>query len=78
MGRRRMTRYVTLYRGDDVLFVGTLDECAEHLGVKRATIQFYLSPTYHRRVARREVRTTHCSPWRARFKRIQLNKEIGL
>lgn len=42
-----------IYKGDDLLVLGTKQECADALGVKPDTISFYCTPTYHRRVAKR-------------------------
>ncbi len=38
-----------VYKGDKFIYMGTKEECAEHLGVKRDTIVFYSSPTYQKR-----------------------------
>ena len=38
-----------LYKGDDLLYIGTLDEIAEKHGTKRSTIVFYGSPTHKKR-----------------------------
>lgn len=43
-----------MYKGEDLLHIGTLDELAEAHGVKRETIKFYLTPAYLRRIARRK------------------------
>ncbi|MBC2367811.1 hypothetical protein HBP99_04145 [Listeria booriae] len=43
-----MTEYA-LYKGDELLKIGTVDELAEYKGVKRETILFYTSPTYTKR-----------------------------
>jgi hypothetical protein len=48
-----MNREVAVYRGDEVLALGTIRECAEKLGVLPGTIYFYLMPSYHRRIAKR-------------------------
>jgi len=49
-----MTAEYVMYKGDDLLHIGTLDELAEIRGVKRETIYFYTMPTYHRRIAKRK------------------------
>lgn len=36
------TEYI-VYKGEEVLVIGTLEECAEHQGVKKATIHFLAS-----------------------------------
>ena len=38
-----------LYRGDEFLKIGTLEELANYLKVERRTILFYASPTYLKR-----------------------------
>ncbi|MBS4200294.1 hypothetical protein KHA93_11695 [Bacillus sp. FJAT-49732] len=38
-----------IYRGDEFVTVGTLKECAEHLGVKENTIRFMTTPSYAKR-----------------------------
>jgi len=43
-----------MYKGDDFLCIGTLDELAEFRGVQRETIYWYTMPTYHRRIAKRK------------------------
>lgn len=43
-----------MYKGESLIHIGTLDELAEVKGVQRKTIQFYLTPTYQRRIARRK------------------------
>lgn len=39
-----------VYKQDDLLCVGTIEECAEQLGVKAKTVFFYGTPTYQKRV----------------------------
>lgn len=39
-----------VYKGDDVLCVGTARECAEALGVKVKTVCSYATPSWKRRV----------------------------
>lgn len=38
-----------MYRGDEYLMDGTIDEIARKRGCKRSTLLFMLSPTYHKR-----------------------------
>jgi hypothetical protein len=42
-----------VYRGDELLSIGTIKECSEHLGVKEETLRFYTSPVYKKRVEKR-------------------------
>lgn len=41
--------YYALYKGDNVLAIGTKQELAKFLNVNIRTIEFYASPTYKRR-----------------------------
>lgn len=41
--------YYALYKGDDILFVGTIKEIAKYLGVKERSVYFYKTPTYQKR-----------------------------
>ncbi|HBI2123658.1 TPA: hypothetical protein KZI24_001098 [Listeria monocytogenes] len=50
-----MTEYA-LYKGDDLLKIGTLDELAEFRKVKRETIFFYATPTYQKRTTDKGLR----------------------
>ena len=43
-----------VYKGEDLLCIGTVDECAEHMGVKPDTIKWYTYPTYKKRVEKRK------------------------
>lgn len=43
-----------VYKGDDLLVIGTIQECAEFLGVKKETVKFYMTPTYQRRIEKRK------------------------
>ena len=43
-----------VYKGEDILCIGTVEECAEHMGVTPETIKWYTYPTYHKRVAKRK------------------------
>lgn len=44
-----MNRMYALYRGDEILAIGTIKELSKYLNVKENTIKFYLSPTYKKR-----------------------------
>ena len=44
-----------VYKGENILVMGTLAECAAELGVKEETVLFYSMPTYHRRVEKRRA-----------------------
>lgn len=38
-----------LYKGDNLLKIGTVEEIAEELGIKKETVSFYKSPAYSKR-----------------------------
>lgn len=43
-----------VYKGDSVVCIGTLNECAVYMGVLPETVRFYTTPTYQKRVAKRK------------------------
>lgn len=43
-----------VYKGDQFICIGTMEKCAEFIGVSVNTIRFYLSPAYHKRVKARK------------------------
>jgi len=43
---------VVLYRGEDIVMMGTLKQVAEWLGVQKRTIRYHLTPAASRRAAR--------------------------
>ena len=43
-----------MYKGDELLHIGTIDEIAKAHGVLKETIRFYATPTYQRRIAKRK------------------------
>lgn len=45
-------KYYALYKGDKFLDIGTLEELASLLDVKKRTINFYSTPTYIKRNAK--------------------------
>lgn len=44
-----------LYKGDDLLAIGTVEEIAKETGTKIGTIKYYRSPCYRRRFERRNA-----------------------
>lgn len=44
-----MTKEYCVYKGDDLLVMGTLQECANELGVKPATVLWYKYPSYQKK-----------------------------
>ncbi|WP_026572484.1 hypothetical protein [Bacillus sp. UNC438CL73TsuS30] len=51
---RRATKEYAVYKGDELLVIGTARECAEALGVQRETIIYYMSAAYQRRLSKRK------------------------
>ena len=45
-----------MYKGDECIAIGTIDEIAKRLNVKVKTIKFYLTPTYKKRVKKSKNR----------------------
>ncbi len=41
--------FYALYKGDEILTIGTKKELALYLGVKERTIEYYITPTYRKR-----------------------------
>lgn len=38
-----------IYKGDDLLFIGTIEECVKRFNVKRETVKWWSYPASHRR-----------------------------
>jgi hypothetical protein len=43
-----------VYKGESLICIGTIKECAEHMGVLPETVKFYTTPTYQKRLAKRK------------------------
>lgn len=43
-----------VYKGDNLICIGTAKECAVEMGVQPETIKFYTTPTYQKRLAKRK------------------------
>ncbi|MHA4153306.1 hypothetical protein [Bacillus cereus] len=43
-----------VYKGESLICIGTIQECAQHMDVLPATVYFYRSSTYKKRVAKRK------------------------
>lgn len=39
----------SVYKGDKEIFVGTIEECMQHFGVKRKTVYYWATPANKRR-----------------------------
>ena len=46
-----------VYKGEEILVIGTLEECAAYLKVKPDTVLFYRYPAYKRRTSENGRRT---------------------
>ena len=42
-------KYFALYKGEDLLIIGSIKEIAEKLGIKEESVKFYATPTYKKR-----------------------------
>lgn len=49
-----------IYKGENLLAIGTERQLARDLGVKVETIKFYRSPAYQRRLAKRKDSGKNC------------------
>lgn len=45
---------IILYKGDEIVDIGTVAEIAERRGVQKMTIRYYLTPAGHRRADKRK------------------------
>ncbi|MDA2474592.1 MULTISPECIES: hypothetical protein [Bacillus cereus group] len=43
-----------VYKGESLICIGTMMECAQHMGVLPETIYFYTTQAYQRRLAKRK------------------------
>ncbi len=43
------TNEYALYKGDDLMIIGTIDEIANALNIKMESVRFYKTPTYKKR-----------------------------
>lgn len=46
----RIKREYALYKGDELLAMGTKEEIAKKLGIKRNTVEFYGMPAARKRI----------------------------
>lgn len=51
-----MIKYYALYKGDNFILSGTKYQLANYLKVKLRTIDFYLTPTYNKRIKEKNNR----------------------
>jgi predicted transcriptional regulator of viral defense system len=43
-----------VYKGEELLYIGTIQECAERMNVSPNTVRFYASPAHEKRVFSRK------------------------
>lgn len=53
--KKPKTEYA-LYKGDDMLGIGTIKELAAELGIKESTVRYYMTPTYKKRSRSKNTR----------------------
>lgn len=49
-----MANEYAVYKGESLICIGTIKECAEHMGVLPETVRYYTKPAYQRRLAKRK------------------------
>ena len=50
-----MVKEYALYKGENILSIGTIAEIAKELGVKKETIAYYKTPAYKNKLKRRNA-----------------------
>ncbi len=53
--KRKTKKEYALYKGENLLMIGTIAEIAKAQGVKRSTILFYQTPAYLRRYEKSHI-----------------------
>jgi hypothetical protein len=43
-----------VYKGETLICIGTIKECAKHMGVLPETVKFYTTPSYQKRLSKRK------------------------
>lgn len=61
-----MKKEYAIYKGENQIFVGTIEECMKHFGVKRETVYFWACPANKKRAdtgirSGRKARIKECS-----------------
>lgn len=56
----RVLNEYALYKGEEVLAIGTIKDIAENQGVDERTIRFYATGTYKRRLEKRKGKGRNC------------------
>ncbi|PEZ81870.1 hypothetical protein CN374_30090 [Bacillus cereus] len=48
-----------VYKGESFICIGTVQECAQHMGVLPKTVRYYATPSYKKRAAKRKKATNY-------------------
>lgn len=61
-----MKKEYAIYKGEDVIFIGTIEEVMKHFGVQRKTVQFWASPANIKKadtgiISGKKIRNKECS-----------------
>ena len=60
LSRRKMESEIyAMYKGDDLLVTGTLEEIADHQNMSVSNVRFMTYPSYHKRSSRRNRRLVY-------------------
>ncbi|WP_411842201.1 hypothetical protein [Salinicoccus sp. HZC-1] len=51
---KKSNQEYALYKGEDIICIGTTAEISDFQGVQEKTIKFYLTPTYKKRIEKRK------------------------
>ena len=52
----KMSNEYALYKGNDLLSIGTIKEIADQLKIKEKTVYYYKTPTYKKRTSEEKGR----------------------
>lgn len=58
-----MNKIYAMYKGEECLGIGTLEELAKELNVKYETMYFYTTPTYKKRIKKSKKRRELVRIW---------------
>lgn len=47
----RKSKVYAFYKGDDCLFIGTINEIADRFNIKKDTVLYYKTPAYMRKIS---------------------------
>ncbi|MEN1938906.1 hypothetical protein AAIE21_26100 [Paenibacillus sp. 102] len=54
MGVLTNLKEYAVYKGEPLVCIGTIQECAQHMGVLPETVRYYTTPAYQRKLAKRK------------------------